>query len=131
MSQVVGNVSIELSIDRSAYDASIERLKKEKLTQLVIKTSLDTSGINKQLEAFKAVSDLRLGIALDTRAADRQLEIFTRSRSIKTTIDLDSVSANRAIDNLLKPRSMKVVLDVDTTQLANSVRAFSRVADLR
>lgn len=130
MSEVVGNVSIELSIDRRQYDASIETLKKEKLPSLVVKTTLDTTGISKQLEAFKVVSDVRLGVALDTRAASRQMDAFLQPRSIKVGIDLDTTAINTKLERL-SIADLKVNATLDTTKLRQSLQAFSTISDLK
>jgi hypothetical protein len=130
MSEVVGSVAIELSLDRSEYDKAIDRLRREKPELLTISPSLDTSVITRQLNAFKSVSDLRIGVDLDTRLADRRLAELTKNRTATIAIQADTTELDRKLKALSSVGDIKVKAKLDTSELTKGLAQFKTIADL-
>lgn len=111
MSFRVAEGFVEVTMDRSKYDADLQRLKTQKL-DLKVLAKLDDTAARTQLAALTKPITLKVQATLDDAAVKARIAELSET----LTIRLDDTAARASLDTLTRDRVVPIMAVVSTAQ---------------
>lgn len=122
-------IEVKSSLDTSGIDKKIASYKVKK--PIEINAQLNTSGLAKKIGDYKPKTPIKLGAKLDTKSIDSAIRNYKAKKSIEVDIKLNHKGISEQLRNY-KPKSpIKVDVKLDSNDITKQIRAYQTKAPIK
>lgn len=126
MSFRVAEGFVEVTMDRTKYDADLQRLKGQKLNVSVL-AKLQDADAKQRLKQLTRNQNLKIKAAIDDAVAKQRLTQVGKAISVKLSVAVDDKAAKARLAALTKPVTIKAVVGVDDQAARAKLRALTQI----